>query len=122
MFVTRRLMLLLLLSPLLPTSIPTNQPTAIPKTEYPKTKTTPGPSSRPRRRPLQQTLSTRPVLDAVPPEHPMVLNRYGRPLNGTILGPMEEGDDIMLTCRVIGGKHLVCVWVCVCVLLYNTCV
>lgn len=37
----------------------------------------------------------------------MVLNRYGRPLNGTILGPMEEGDDIMLTCRVIGGKHLV---------------
>lgn len=34
----------------------------------------------------------------------MVLNRYGRLLNGTILGPMEEGDDIMLTCRVIGGK------------------
>lgn len=40
----------------------------------------------------------------IPPEHPMVLNRYGRPLNGTILGPMEEGDDIMLTCRVIGGR------------------
>lgn len=42
---------------------------------------------------------------AVPPEHPMVLNRYGLPLNGTILGPMEEGDDVMLTCRVIGGKY-----------------
>lgn len=34
----------------------------------------------------------------------MVLNRWGRQLNGTGLGPMEEGDDIMLTCRVVGGK------------------
>lgn len=40
----------------------------------------------------------------VPPEYPLVLNRWGRQLNGTILGPMEEGDDIMLTCRVVGGK------------------
>lgn len=41
---------------------------------------------------------------AVPPEPPLVLNRWGRQLNGTVLGPMEEGDDIMLTCRVVGGK------------------
>lgn len=41
---------------------------------------------------------------SVPPEPPLVLNRWGRQLNGTILGPMEEGDDIMLTCRVVGGK------------------
>lgn len=40
----------------------------------------------------------------VPPEYPLVLNRWGRQLNGTVLGPMEEGDDIMLTCRVVGGK------------------
>lgn len=44
------------------------------------------------------------MFHAVPPEHPLVLNRWGRQLNGTILGPMEEGDDIMLTCRVVGGK------------------
>lgn len=40
----------------------------------------------------------------VPPEYPLVLNRWGHQLNGTILGPMEEGDDIVLTCRVTGGK------------------
>ncbi|CAO1368871.1 unnamed protein product [Diamesa hyperborea] len=38
------------------------------------------------------------------PEHPVVLNRWGRQLNGTLLGPKEEGDDILLTCRVIGGR------------------
>lgn len=40
----------------------------------------------------------------VPPEYPLVLNRWGHQLNGTVLGPMEEGDDIVLTCRVTGGK------------------
>lgn len=40
----------------------------------------------------------------VPPEYPLVLNRWGLQLNGTTLGPMEEGDDIQLTCRVVGGK------------------
>lgn len=30
------------------------------------------------------------LLPAVLPEHPVVLNRWGRPLNGTILGPKEE--------------------------------
>lgn len=40
----------------------------------------------------------------VPPEYPLVLNRWGHQLNGTMLGPMEEGDDIVLTCRVTGGK------------------
>lgn len=41
---------------------------------------------------------------SVPPEYPLVLNRWGHQLNGTVLGPMEEGDDIVLTCRVTGGK------------------
>ncbi|XP_031617439.1 nephrin-like isoform X2 [Contarinia nasturtii] len=40
----------------------------------------------------------------IPPEYPLVLNRWGHQLNGTILGPMEEGDDIVLTCRVTGGR------------------
>lgn len=43
-------------------------------------------------------------LLSVPPEYPLVLNRWGHQLNGSILGPMEEGDDIVLTCRVTGGK------------------
>ncbi|XP_065084248.1 protein turtle homolog A-like [Ochlerotatus camptorhynchus] len=38
------------------------------------------------------------------PEHPIVLNQWGQQLNSSILGPMEEGDDIMLTCRVVGGR------------------
>jgi hypothetical protein len=44
---------------------------------------------------------TIPVL----PEHPVVMNRWGRTLNGTLLGPKEEGDDIILTCRVVGGEY-----------------
>ncbi|XP_055684288.1 hemicentin-2 isoform X1 [Lutzomyia longipalpis] len=38
------------------------------------------------------------------PEHPIVLDRWGRQLNGTILGPKQEGDDIMISCRVVGGR------------------
>ncbi|KAG5676002.1 hypothetical protein PVAND_005857 [Polypedilum vanderplanki] len=38
------------------------------------------------------------------PEYPVILNRWGRQLNGTILGPKEEGDDVLLTCRVVGGR------------------
>ncbi|XP_047105067.1 neural cell adhesion molecule 2-like [Schistocerca piceifrons] len=37
------------------------------------------------------------------PEAPQVLDRLGRRLNAT-LGPLLEGDDIVLTCRVVGGK------------------
>ncbi|XP_049788498.1 uncharacterized protein LOC126191595 [Schistocerca nitens] len=37
------------------------------------------------------------------PEAPQVLDRLGRRLN-TTLGPLLEGDDIVLTCRVLGGK------------------
>lgn len=44
------------------------------------------------------------LYSVVPPEYPLVLNRWGHQQNGTILGPMEEGDDIVLTCRVTGGK------------------
>jgi hypothetical protein len=33
-----------------------------------------------------------------------VFNRWGRQLNSSLLGPKEEGDDIVLTCRVVGGN------------------
>ncbi|XP_065206080.1 synaptogenesis protein syg-2-like isoform X2 [Planococcus citri] len=39
----------------------------------------------------------------VPPEKPTLYDRFGRQLNKTV-GPHDEGDDIMLTCRVIGGN------------------
>lgn len=39
---------------------------------------------------------------AVPPEQPTILDRWGRHLNGTI-GPHEEGEDVTLTCRTVGG-------------------
>ncbi|XP_043273728.1 hemicentin-1-like isoform X2 [Venturia canescens] len=38
----------------------------------------------------------------VPPEQPVILDRWSRILNGTV-GPYEEGDDLTLTCRVTGG-------------------
>ncbi|XP_058447205.1 CD166 antigen-like [Malaya genurostris] len=38
------------------------------------------------------------------PEHPVVLNQWGQQLNSSKLGPKEEGDDIVLTCRVVGGR------------------
>jgi len=38
------------------------------------------------------------------PEQPIILDRWGRQLNGTQLGPKQEGDDIVITCRVVGGK------------------
>lgn len=39
----------------------------------------------------------------VPPEQPTILDRWGRKLNKTV-GPHEKGDDVALTCRVVGGK------------------
>lgn len=38
----------------------------------------------------------------MPPEQPTILDKWGRQLNGSI-GPHEEGDDITLTCRTVGG-------------------
>ncbi|KAL5282152.1 hypothetical protein ACFFRR_005408 [Megaselia abdita] len=38
------------------------------------------------------------------PEKPIILDRWGRNLNGTTLGPKQEGDDIVITCRVVGGR------------------
>lgn len=35
-----------------------------------------------------------------------MFDRYGKHLNGTIIGPMLESDDIGLTCRVVGGEYL----------------
>ncbi|XP_066907688.1 nephrin [Halyomorpha halys] len=39
----------------------------------------------------------------VPPEYPALFDKWGRQLNGTV-GPLDEGDEVQLTCRVIGGK------------------
>lgn len=41
---------------------------------------------------------------SVLPERPIILDRFGVQLNGTTIGPIEEGDDMTLVCRVIGGK------------------
>ncbi|XP_073999572.1 sidestep II transmembrane protein [Rhodnius prolixus] len=40
---------------------------------------------------------------AVPPEYPAVFDKWGKQLNTTI-GPHDEGDEVSLTCRVVGGK------------------
>lgn len=45
-------------------------------------------------------------FSTVPPEKPVVVDRWGRVINTTTLGPHEEGDDVLLTCRVLGGKSL----------------
>ncbi|CAG9835426.1 unnamed protein product [Diabrotica balteata] len=39
---------------------------------------------------------------SVPPEPPTILDQYGRLLNGTV-GPHDEGDDITMKCRTVGG-------------------
>ncbi|KAG7311114.1 hypothetical protein JYU34_002095, partial [Plutella xylostella] len=52
-----------------------------------------------------QTTSFRYNLTVVvPPERPVVVDRWGRVINATTLGPHEEGDDVLLTCRVLGGR------------------
>ncbi|XP_049820104.1 neural cell adhesion molecule 2, partial [Aethina tumida] len=38
----------------------------------------------------------------VPPEQPSILDKWGRQLNNSV-GPHEEGDDVTLTCRTVGG-------------------
>jgi hypothetical protein len=44
------------------------------------------------------------LLFTVLPEQPVVLDRWGRQLNSTKIGPMQEGEDIILSCRVVGGE------------------
>lgn len=39
------------------------------------------------------------------PESPIILDRWGRVINNTVIGPLEEGDDVILSCRVIGGSY-----------------
>jgi len=39
------------------------------------------------------------------PEPPLVLDRWGRQLNSSTIGPMDEGDFLILVCRVLGGLH-----------------
>ena len=46
------------------------------------------------------------LYPTVLPENPIILDRWGRNINRTTIGPMEEGDDVILSCRVIGGKYL----------------
>lgn len=41
----------------------------------------------------------------VPPELPKIIDHWGRQLNTTV-GPHNEGDDVILTCRVIGGEFV----------------
>ncbi|XP_044745589.1 neural cell adhesion molecule 2 [Coccinella septempunctata] len=45
----------------------------------------------------------------VPPEQPTIFDKWGRQLNTTV-GPHEEGDDIILTCRTVGGHPQPDVW------------
>jgi hypothetical protein len=40
---------------------------------------------------------------SVPPALPTIIDHWGRQLNTTV-GPHNEGDDVILTCRVIGGE------------------
>lgn len=53
---------------------------------------------------LPSTICPSICLLLVLPEQPIILDRWGRQLNGTQLGPKQEGDDIVITCRVVGGK------------------
>ena len=46
------------------------------------------------------------LLIPVLPEQPVVLDRWGRQLNSTKIGPMQEGEDIILSCRVVGGEKV----------------
>jgi hypothetical protein len=46
-------------------------------------------------------------LFPVPPEKPVVVDRWGKVINTTTLGPHEEGEDVQLTCRVLGGKLII---------------
>lgn len=39
---------------------------------------------------------------SVPPEQPTILDKWGRQLNASV-GPHEEGDELTLTCRTVGG-------------------
>lgn len=43
---------------------------------------------------------------SVPPERPTIVDSRGS-LNGTQIGPMLEGDNLVLNCRVSGGKSLI---------------
>ncbi|CAH1393936.1 unnamed protein product [Nezara viridula] len=52
---------------------------------------------------VELTSETHPPAVSVPPEYPALFDKWGRQLNGTV-GPLDEGDEVQLTCRVIGGK------------------
>ncbi|KAG8222027.1 hypothetical protein J437_LFUL002789 [Ladona fulva] len=49
------------------------------------------------------TSRVEPLNRKLPPEHPVVFDRNGRPLT-TSAGPYNEGDDVVLNCRVEGVK------------------
>lgn len=58
---------------------------------------------RPSTIPSREKCAT-PPNGTVPPEPPVILDRWGRVINSTTIGPKEEGDDLLLTCRVVGGN------------------
>lgn len=41
----------------------------------------------------------------VPPHQLLVYDNSGRDVSG-VVGPMEEGSDLILTCEVRGGKSI----------------
>lgn len=43
------------------------------------------------------------ILFLVPPHQMLVYDNSGRDVSG-VVGPMEEGADLILTCEVRGGK------------------
>lgn len=43
-------------------------------------------------------------VSTVPPGAPFVVDRSIGTLNSSVLGPKEEGDDLLLTCTVQGGE------------------
>ncbi|KAI5746321.1 hypothetical protein M8J77_002321 [Diaphorina citri] len=50
-----------------------------------------------------QSIWTDGFVASLPPQYPVVLDKFGRQLNSTI-GPQQEGEEVILTCRVVGGK------------------
>jgi len=45
-------------------------------------------------------------MHKVLPDTPIILDRWGRNINRTTIGPMEEGDDVIVSCRVVGGEFV----------------
>lgn len=51
-------------------------------------------------------LAARSFCFSVLPGSIEIMDRWGRAINRTTIGPMEEGDDVILSCRVVGGEQI----------------